>query len=160
MSFLNNVNTGNDLIYVLIRTTVVYLYAILALRLGSKRFHNETPFDFTLVIIIGAILGRTIYGGASLIATLCSATLLIGLHWLFAVCSFHSHRFGVWVKGRSQILIQNGELDWKTLKQNQISYEDLLESFRERLHIDDFKQVQEARLERSGKISFLLKKPQ
>lgn len=153
--YLNKINSDAGLAYTLIRTIVVYIYAIVVLRLGNKRFRYGTPFDFVLIIIVGAVLGRTIYAGTTLVATLGASTLLILLHWVFAVISYHSHRFGALVKGRSQILMRNGSIDWDMMKKNQITKEDLLESCREQLHTSDLTQVKEAHLERSGRISFL-----
>lgn len=153
--FLNKINSDLSIHYIFLRTVIIYIYAIFLIRLGNKRFHFETAFDFILIIITAAVLSRAINGSSSLIAALIGSTTLIVLHWLFAKFSFYSHIFGKLIKGKSYILIQDGKLHWENLKRNQITQEDLLELCREKLHHANFEKIKEARLERSGKISFI-----
>ncbi|HHS8495036.1 TPA: YetF domain-containing protein, partial [Legionella anisa] len=61
------------------------------------------------------------------------------------------------IKGRPRILIKDGKIIWDVLEENQISKEDLLEIIRDKLKTDDLDQIKEAYLERTGKISFIIK---
>jgi uncharacterized membrane protein YcaP (DUF421 family) len=82
--------------------------------------------------------------------------LMIFLHWLFALGAFQHHKIGKLLKGSPAIVIKNGLIDWDVLRKNQITKEDLRESLREVLHHDNLHNVKEARLERTGKLSFIL----
>ncbi len=146
-----------DLSYILIRTLIIYIYAIFLIRVGNKRFHFDTTIDFVLIIIIGAVLSRTINGPSTLIQAMAGSALLIFLHWTFAQLSFKYHEFGKLIKGRPRILIKDGKIIWDVLEENQISKEDLLEIIRDKLKTDDLDQIKEAYLERTGKISFIIK---
>ncbi|QMT62069.1 YetF domain-containing protein [Legionella sp. PC997] len=84
--------------------------------------------------------------------------VLIILHWLIAHWTFKSHRAGKILKGESKIVICNGKVNWDVLRKNQITKDDIMESVRETIHLDTLDNIKEARLERTGKLSFVLKK--
>ncbi|ETO94352.1 YetF domain-containing protein, partial [Legionella oakridgensis] len=68
-----------------------------------------------------------------------------------------THKFGKLVKGRPTILVKDGEIIWEALEKNQVSKDDLLEMVRDKLHMMHLNQIKEARLERTDKISFIIK---
>ncbi|KGP62470.1 membrane protein [Legionella norrlandica] len=154
--YLNKINSDPNILYILIRTFITYVFAISAIRVANTRFNFKTPFDYIFIIVIGAVLSRAINGTSTLFSALAGSSLLIFLHWLFAICSFYSHGFGKLVKGRSVILIQNGQLIWDALKRSQVTEEDLRQAAREKLNESDLAKVKEARLERTGSISFII----
>lgn len=156
MDILNQINTSNDLLFVLLRTLITYLYAILLFRWEGGRFRINTPFDFIVVIMIGAILGRTIYGGASLINTMAASFLIILLHKIFAHLAFTNKHIGFIVKGKPITLVQNGKFNWKEMKSKNISKEDILELYRKDLKNEEVSKIKKAILERNGEISFLV----
>lgn len=59
--------------------------------------------------------------------------------------------------GNSESLIKDGKLVWEVMKKNQVTEENLREMIRETLNHNDLKDVKEARLERTGRISFIKK---
>lgn len=157
MDILNQINTANDIEYVLIRTFITYLFAIVLFRWGGSRFRIRTPFDFIVVIIIGAILGRTIYGGSSLINMMAASFLIIALHTIIAKLAFINRTIGFLVKGKSLVLVENGELNWPVLKKHNITKEDLTELYRKEVKKEDLSEIKQAILERNGDISFIVK---
>ncbi|AHE65871.1 hypothetical protein Loa_00282 [Legionella oakridgensis ATCC 33761 = DSM 21215] len=90
--YLDKINSSMDIMYVLLRTVIIYIYAVFLIRVGNKRFNFETTIDFVLIIIIGAVLSRTINGPSTLMQAISGSTLLIFLHWLFARFSFNYHK--------------------------------------------------------------------
>ena len=157
MYYLESINSSDAIVYILIRTIIIYIYAILLVRFGNKRFGIQTPFDFIIVVITGSILGRTIYGGASLIAMISASFVLFFLHYIFAIISFKSSKFGQYIKGKPAVLVQDGNINWDMMRQTQITKDDLQTLLRSKLHFDDLSIIKEARLERTGDISFILK---
>lgn len=157
LSYLEKINSSMDISFVLIRTFIIYIYAIFLIRIGNKRFHFDTTIDFVLIIIIGAVLSRTINGPSTLIQAMTGSALLIFLHWLFVKFSFKYHQFGKLIKGRPTILIKEGKIIWEALEENQISKDDLLEIIRDKLKTNNLDQIKKAYLERTGKISFIIK---
>ena len=153
--FLDQINSDKSILYILIRTIIIYAYAIFLIRIGNKRFNFQTSFDFVLIIMIGAVLSRAINGSSTLLEAIEGSSLLVFLHWLFAKAAFYSHKFGRLVKGDSDVVVKDGKLIWDIMKKNQVTEEDLREMIREKLHANDFEQIKEARLERTGSISFI-----
>lgn len=158
LDVLNKINSDTSILYISIRTVIIYIYAIILLRIGNKRFHFATAFDIIFIIIVGSVLSRTIDGSATLLKAIVGSAILMFMHWLFAVIAFYSQSFGCLIKGKSDILVKDGKILWDTLKKNQVTQDDLLEMCREKLNHDNLENVKEARLERTGKISFIIYK--
>lgn len=153
--YLNKLNSAHGLIYVSLRAIIIYVYAIFLFRIGNKRYHLETTFDFILILIIGSILSRAINGSSTLLQAIASSLVLIFLHYFFCIVTYNSHCLGKMIKGPSFLLIKDGKLNKKALQSNNITEQDLREVCREKLHHDDLQKIKEARLERTGRISFI-----
>ena len=148
---------GRDSITVwqmLMRTVVVYITALVVVRLGEKRFFGKsTAFDLVLSIILGSVISRAINGGAPFFPTLVASLALVGIHWALAALAFHSDTFGALVKEQARVLIRDGEVNWDELHSAHLSEQDLRSALRVQSQIQDPERVQIARLERSGDIS-------
>ncbi len=138
------------------RAVVVYVVSLLIVRFGETRFLGKsTVFDVILGIIFGSVVSRAINGTAAFFPTLAAALVLVVLHWLFAVIAFRSSRFGTLVKGNTELLIKDGNIVWESMARGHISYHDLMMALRLQLHTNTLDGIREARLERSGDISFI-----
>jgi len=92
-----------DLTFVQIslRGIIVFLATLIMVRLGSKRsMAHRTPFDAILLVILASVLARAINGSAPFLGTIGGGAVLVALHRLFALLAFHSHSFGILVKGK------------------------------------------------------------
>jgi uncharacterized membrane protein YcaP (DUF421 family) len=148
-----------DLTFVQIslRGIIVFLVTLVAVRLGHKRsLSRKTPFDAVLLVILAAVLSRAINGSAAFFATLGGGGVLV-LHRLFAFLTFYSHRFGILVKGRPDVIARDGQCDLPMMWRNHVSTHDLDEDMRLSVHIEDLSRIRIARVERSGDISFIKK---
>ena len=140
----------------LLRTLIVYLTALVVVRLGEKRFFGKsTAFDLVLSIILGSVISRAINGSAPFFPTLAASLALVGIHWLLAALAFHSDRFGNLIKGQARILIRDGELKWEAMRSSHLSEQDLRSALRVQSQIEEPSGVKVARLERSGSISVI-----
>jgi uncharacterized membrane protein YcaP (DUF421 family) len=149
-----------DLTFVQIslRGIIVFLATLIMVRLGHKRsLARKTPFDAVLLVILAAVLSRAINGSAPFFPTLAGGVVLVLLHRLFAYLAFHSHRFGILVKGVPDTIVRDGECDFPMMRRNHVSMHDLEEDMRLNGHLDDLSKVRLARVERSGDISFIKK---
>jgi len=149
-----------DLTFVQIslRGIIVFLATLIMVRLGHKRsLARKTPFDAVLLVILAAVLSRAINGSAPFFPTLGGGVVLVLLHRLFAYLAYHSHRFGILVKGAPDTIVREGECDFPMMRRNHVSMHDLEEDMRLNGHLDDLSKVRLARVERSGDISFIKK---
>jgi uncharacterized membrane protein YcaP (DUF421 family) len=141
-----------------LRAAIVYLTTIIMVRVGQRRFMGRgAAFDMILGIVLGSVVSRAITGNAPFLPTLGAAATLVCLHWLFAVIAFRSHAFGVLIKGREIPLLKHGEIQWAGMRKSHITERDLLESLRTSGNVGEVHEVEEAWLERSGKVSVVPK---
>jgi len=139
-----------------LRALLVYVAAVVILRLGSKRFMGKnTVFDVILGIMLGSVMSRAITGNAPLFPALGAACVLVALHYLIAAVSFRSEKFGAMVKGQECALVRDGEIQWENMRRHQIGERDLLEALRLHGKISEAKEVEVANLERNGGISVI-----
>ena len=139
-----------------LRAFVIYVTAILLVRLGQKRFMGKnTAFDMILGIILGSVLSRGITGNAPLLPTIAAGAMLVALHWLFSIVSFYWHPFGSFVKGENKLLIKDGEIQWHNMRRSHIGQHDLEMAIRNTGRAAKFEDVAEAHFERSGDISVI-----
>lgn len=139
-----------------LRALVIYVTAILLVRLGQKRFlGRNTAFDVILGIILGSVLSRGITGNAPLVPTIAAGATLVALHWFFSVVSFYWRPFGRIVKGQEKLLIKDGELQWDNMRRSHVGKHDLEMAIRNSGRAAKFDDVAEAHFERSGNISVI-----
>jgi uncharacterized membrane protein YcaP (DUF421 family) len=140
---------------VCLRAVVVYFVLIVFVRIGKKRFLGQaTAFDAVLIIMIGSLASRGVSGTAPFVATLAATLVFILVHWLISYASVRSPTLSSLVKGNDTILIRNGRVDQKALRDAHMSSDDLAEDLRQQ-GVGDRSDVKEARLERNGKLSVL-----
>src|SRR5438034_10929172 len=88
-----------------IRGVVVFIAALIMVRLSSKRsLAEKTAFDAVLVVIIGSMLARVINGSEAFFPTLGTGFVLVLLHRLFVVAAFFSQAFELLGKGTPAVL--------------------------------------------------------
>ena len=141
-----------------IRGIIVFVATLLMIRLGHKRsLARKTPFDAVLIVILASVLSRAINGSAAFFATLGGSVVIVLVHRAFAFVAYHSHAFGILIKGQPEVIVENGNLVIQTMRRNHISEHDLEEDLRLDAELQDVSKVKVARVERSGDISFIKK---
>jgi uncharacterized membrane protein YcaP (DUF421 family) len=147
-----------DLTFVQIslRGIIVFLATLIMIRVGHKRsLARKTAFDAVLIVILASVLSRAVNGTAAFFATLGGSFVIVMLHRLLALIAYHSHWFGILIKGRPEMIIEDGDFVLRTMHRNHISVHDVEEDMRLSLHDEDIAKVRKARVERSGDISFI-----
>jgi uncharacterized membrane protein YcaP (DUF421 family) len=139
-----------------LRGLIVFLATLIMIRFGHKRsLARKTGFDAVLMVILASVLSRAINGSAAFFATLGGGVIIVLVHRLFAFIAFHSHAFGVLIKGRPELIIDNGDLILGTMRRNHISKHDVEEDMRLEARTEDLKDIGKGYVERSGDISFI-----
>jgi uncharacterized membrane protein YcaP (DUF421 family) len=141
-----------------LRGVIVFVVTLIMVRLGHKRsLSRKTAFDAVLLVILASVLSRAINGSAAFFATLGGGFVLVFLHRLLALLAYHSHWFGILIKGQPDVIVDDGEFVWPTMRRNHVSTHDIEEDMRLSLRTDDISKVKKARVERSGDVSFICK---
>jgi uncharacterized membrane protein YcaP (DUF421 family) len=141
-----------------LRGIIVFIFTLVMVRIGARRsLARRTVFDSIFLVILASVLARAINGSAELLPTIGGGFAMVAFHRLLAWIAFYSHGFGNLIKGADEILIRDGELVHRKLRNNHITRHDLEEDLRLALHAEDIARIRSARLERSGDISFIEK---
>ena len=141
-----------------LRGVIVFLAALLMVRMGSKRsLAEKTAFDAVLIVVLASVLSRAINGSAGFYTSIGASFVLVLLHRFFAWIACRSHVFGKLIKGSPAVIIEDGKLDARTMRRHLVSEHDLEEDLRLDGNLEDFSKVRVARVERSGDISFIKK---
>jgi uncharacterized membrane protein YcaP (DUF421 family) len=141
-----------------LRGIIVFIFTLVMVRISARRsLARRTVFDSIFLVILASVLARAINGSSDLLPTIGGGFAMVAFHRLLAWIAFYSHRFGNLIKGPEEILIRDGELVHRGLRNNHITRHDLEEDLRLSLHAEDLARIQKARLERSGDISFICK---
>jgi uncharacterized membrane protein YcaP (DUF421 family) len=139
-----------------IRAVIVFAATLVMVRISSKRsLAEKTAFDATLLVIIASVLARAINGSAPFFSTLGAGFVLVLLHRSLALTAYYSHGFGILIKGKAAVLVENGKLQRRNMSINHISEHDLEEDMRLDAGTKDLSKIKVARVERSGDISFI-----
>ena len=151
--------TELTLLQVSLRGFFIFVLGLAIVRIGDRRSLSEkTAFDAIFIVLVGSMLSRAINGPSPFFTTIGAAIALMIVHRAFACGAFKSHWFGRVIKGNPYTLVRNGELDWKEMERSLVSKHDLEEDLHLDARTEDLSEIQTARLERSGDISFIKKK--
>jgi uncharacterized membrane protein YcaP (DUF421 family) len=151
-------NVSLNLYFMAIRAIIVYIVAVLFVRIGRRRFlARPSSFDLVLALMLGSVVSRAITGNAPFLPTLGAGLVLIGLHYVFSLITFYSSLFGGWIKGHPVILIRDGEIQWPEMRRSHLTERDLLSAIRRNAQLMSPRQAKLAILERNGEISVIPK---
>lgn len=142
----------------LIRTVILYILAIASVRIMGKRQIGELqPSDLVITLLISQIISIPIQDtDIPLVNTMIPIFLLVGFEILTSVFNMKSIKFRTFMQGHPIIIINDGVLNQKLLKQLRFTVDDLLEALRQK-DVFDISQVQYAIVETNGQVSVLLK---
>lgn len=140
------------------RTVVVFLIAIVLLRLSGRRtFASNSALEIIVKFMLGATLSRAIAADAPFFTILTAATTLVLLHRALAYLTYFFPALGRLVKGEASILAEGATIHHNELRRASISEEALQSGLRAGANLDDLGQAKAVRLEYDGTISVVKK---
>ena len=149
---------GDFMFITLIRTSVLYLFVIAIMRLMGKRQIGELqPTELVVTLLLSEIIAIPMQDNdISLVSTIVPVLVLVGFEILISVISLKSVKIRSIMQGNSIIIIRDGKLDLKKIKELRFTIDDVLEALRQK-DIFDISKVQYAVVETNGTISVMLK---
>ncbi|SHM35665.1 DUF421 domain-containing protein [Flavobacterium xinjiangense] len=146
----------NTYIDIILRSISVYFFMIIALRIfGKKELSQLNTADVILILLISnsvqnAMVGTdtTLWGG------LAAATVLFFINFVLKKLMYKYKGFSDFMQEKPEILIHDGNLDFKSLSRLNITADELKEAMREH-GLEYFKDVKLAMLEIDGNISII-----
>lgn len=146
----------DDVIVIALRSVVVYLFIIIAIRLfGKKELSQLSVVDLVFILLISNSVQNAMVGGnITLIGGLVAAASLFAVNWVLKNLIFKFKHISEILQGHPLMLIYQGKTIQYNLDKAKISHDELEAAVRER-GVEDIKDVDLAVLEVDGNISVL-----
>ena len=143
---------------VFIRAILLYFLIIFCLRLMGKRQLGELqPSELVITILISNIASLPIEDNSiPMIMGIVPIVVLSGFELITSSISLKSEKFRTLVSGKPVIIVRNGEIDQKAMRELRFSVDDLMESLRGK-SVFDIRDVQYAIVETTGQVSVFQK---
>lgn len=149
---------GHDLTFLQMcgRGVIVFAAGLLLVRFADKRFFaKKNAFDVLLALVLGSTLGRAINGSERLFETIGVCFLLVLLHRLVSAAARRMPVVERFVKGHTNVLVEDGKVNQAALDHHDVTLDDLKEEMRLMANVGELDKVALACLERSGEISIV-----
>ena len=145
---------ANPYIHIIISTTGVYLFIILALRiLGKTELAQLSITDLIFVLLISNAVQNAMVGAdTSLGGGILAASVLFVINFIFKKLKYKFPKLRKVLEGEPVILIHNGKIIESNCQKNNISKEELLQAIREH-GSNTIEEVDSLILESDGNIS-------
>lgn len=144
----------SELTMMIVRTIFLYILILIIFRLMGKREIGElSVFDLVVNIMIAEMAVMAIEETtAVMLHSVASIIVLMMIQITMARLSLKSKKFRDLVDGSPTIIINQGKIDEKAMRQQRYNFDDLLQQLREK-DIHNIADVEFAILEPSGKLS-------
>lgn len=142
------------LVNTLLRSVVVYLAVVFALRLAGKRHVGQLSIvDFVLILLVSNSVQNAMVGSdTSLAGGLVAAVTLIAVNWILTRAALTSPRLASAIEGEPTLLVRNGQILDLHLKREGIRSAELEAAIREH-GFEDVRQCRSVIEETDGSIS-------
>ncbi|MBC6972606.1 DUF421 domain-containing protein [Bacillus sp. Xin] len=136
-----------------------FVLLIAAKLLGKTQISQLTPFDFVSAIVLGELVGNSIYDSKVKVWSILYAVFVwVILIYTIEVLTQKWRKTRNIFEGNPSIIIRNGCIDRKQLSANHLDINQLHQMLRQQKDIFSIREVEYMILEPNGKIS-VLKKP-
>jgi uncharacterized membrane protein YcaP (DUF421 family) len=135
----------------LARPAIVYLVLVGLLRIfGKRELAQLNPFDLVVLLSLSNTVQNAIIGDDnSVTGGIIGAFGLLTINWFVVRVLFSAPRLNRVLEGRSDTLINDGQIDVKAMKRESLSREDLL-SVIHKQGFDSIHQIRKCQLEPNG----------
>lgn len=155
-----NAISGDNMFISIIRTIILYVFILIALRLMGKRQLSEMQnSELVITLLISDIAVMPMQNTSQpLLSGIVPILILISLEIVFSVIMLKSGKFRKIVCGSPEMVIRDGEILQKQLKRLRITTEDLCVQLRQQ-GVFSLEDVQYCIVETNGDVS-VLEKPE
>lgn len=147
-----------ELLGIILRLSVLYLYLLVVMRLTGKRSIGAiSPLDFLVALVVGDLFDNIFWGTSSLSSGLEAIAVIIILHALTTFAAFSSRKLDVLLNGAAQVrVVHNSRFDRAGMA-NQRTSEDEVRSALRLQGNENLKDIQDAFWEANGEMSVIKK---
>ncbi len=141
-----------------IRTIILYSFLLIIMRLmGKRQLGQLEPFDLVTALMISELAALPMEDNRMpLISSMIPITTLVVLQIITSIIQLKSEKARTLLNGEPSILIKDGEVDLKELRNQRFNLDDLLEELRLNGYFN-LSDIHYAVLETNGNISIMPK---
>ena len=148
-----------DLPGIVIRISVMYIYALALLRISGKQSVGQlTAMDFVVVTIIGDLFDDVFWKEIPILQGMVGLATIILIHILVTYLASRNTQIHNLFSPPPSIAVQNGRLVKETLQRERTRPETVQSEMRLKGE-EHFREVEAARWEPKGKVSIIKEKP-
>ncbi len=142
----------------ILRSVVVYLFILIALRFTGKRQVGQlTPFDLVVLLILANVVQNAIIGNDnSLGGGLLGAAVVLAMNWAVVAATYRFKSLRRLMAGEPTLLVHNGKIFHDRMEREHITIDDLNAALR-KSGTGGMEKVRYAVLEENGQISVIPK---
>jgi uncharacterized membrane protein YcaP (DUF421 family) len=151
---------GEPIFAKVVRTLIVYVFLLVGLRLAGKRELGQfNPFDLVVLLVLSNTLQNAIIGtDNSITGGLIGAGLLLIVNYIVVRFLFLHPKIDKLAEGDAVVLVLHGEVLEDALKKQLVTRAEVMSAAR-RQGIGSINEIECARLEVGGELTFVLKHP-
>src|SRR5438270_1583030 len=113
------------------RAFVVFFVALVLVRVaGMRAFGRKSSFDIVILVGLGAVMTRAIYGASPAVPIVSASAVLVVLHRIVAMLTARAPLLERIIKGKTQVIYKAGRMDERVMRRSGISPTDLDEAAR------------------------------
>jgi len=144
---------------IVLRAVVAYVFILFLMRVvGRRELSSMEPSDVILLVVIGDLVQNGVTQSDYSITGIVLAAGTIGLlATLTAYATFRSSRIRNVVEGEPVILVEDGKLIERNMKNERLTLDEVMEQARLQQGVESLGNVRWAVLETSGSISIVKK---
>jgi uncharacterized membrane protein YcaP (DUF421 family) len=146
---------GLDLTGIALRVSLMYLYALVLVRISGKQSIGQlTSMDLVVTLIVGDLFDDVFWVEVPLVQGLVAFATIILTHLLVTYLTSRSKRIDQLVNSRPRVLIEEGKLAQEGMQREWMRQETLL--FELRLNGEEHpREIRQASLEPEGQLSVI-----
>lgn len=142
------------LLEVTFRSLLMYLLILFTLRITGKRGVKQLSlFELTIILSLGSAAGDPMfYADVPLLHVFIVFMVVILGYLFFNLLSEKNQHIEQWLEGRSECILENGEIRIDAFRKQNLTYLELFGEMRQQ-HVEHLGQVRRVYLEPTGEIS-------
>ena len=139
---------------IIVKTFILYFFIIICYRvMGKKEVGQLSIIDLIVSILIAELAAMCIEeNNRSIFVSIVPITLLVIIQVGLSILTLKSNTFRKFIDGSTQILVNQGKINFKQMQKTRYSLDDLISQLREQ-GIKSLDEIKYAILENNGKLS-------
>lgn len=144
------------MLVVLIRSIILYIVVLISIRImGKAEIAEMNSFDLVITLLIAEVAALPMENNnIPMIYGIASLTGLVFVQTLVSYLAMKNRKISAFLSGKPTILINKGNIEYKLLKKERITLDELLEQLRVQGYFN-LRDVQYAILETDGDLSIV-----